>query len=232
MNSTADSNPAENDHPPSELNSVSPASSYSAPISLADWVQQATPEELQKLEALIQPAKPVGLVVTTLGEVAEWFGLQLQTVKQWRVGPNGCPGGDGVYNLQEIARWRVQQGKSGNGSTSAKQELEQESLVLTNARLSLKLRKEAGELVSRDAAKSAIRQMFAKLKSQLETLTEVLAPLVPSEVRVDFRRDCRERIVVFLQSLANFRFDREVAPTENGDESEDHSPELGKMVEK
>jgi len=189
----------------------------SEPISLADWLQQASPDQLLHLQRLIDSGGGTGgTVVRTLGEVAEWFGLELQTVKQWRVGPTGCPGQEGAYDVQAIARWRMARGNRG-ADTTAKQSLEQEAIRLANARASLKLQREAGELVTRAAAKASIRGMFSRLKAQIEQLPDALAPLVPSEVRTDFRRDCVERVRIFLSQLANWRFERDVSGAENGE---------------
>jgi phage terminase Nu1 subunit (DNA packaging protein) len=205
--------------PPSASSSRPRASKRSAEISLADWLRQASPAGLLELQHLVESSRPTSpaaagrLVVRTLGEVAEWFGLELQTVKQWRVGPHGCPGEEGHYDLQAIARWRLAR-SSARGPSQAKADLEETALRLQNARAELKLAREAGELVTRAAAKSAIRQMFSRLKSQLEQLPDALAPLVPTEVRTDFRRDCVERLRIFLQQLTNFRFERDVSGAE------------------
>lgn len=212
-------------HQPSSSRSRRRGSKHSAAVSLADWLQQASPDDLLQLQSLIDANGPVAVqpgrvIVRTLGEVAEWFGLELQTVKQWRVGPNGCPGEEGAYDVQAIARWRLARGNAAAGMTTAKAELEQQALRLNNARAELKLAKEAGELVTRVAAKSAIRGMFARLKAQLEQLPDALAPLVPTEVRTDFRRDCVDRVRIFLTQLANFRFERDVSGAETGPEEE------------
>ncbi len=182
---------------------------------MADWLQQASPDQLLQLQRLIDSGGGTGgTIVRTLGEVAEWFGLELQTVKQWRVGPTGCPGQEGAYDVQAIARWRLARGNRG-ADTTAKQSLEEEAIRLANARASLKLQREAGELVTRAAAKASIRGMFSRLKAQIEQLPDALAPLVPSEVRTDFRRDCVERVRIFLSQLANWRFERDVSGAEN-----------------
>ena len=191
---------------------------------MADWLKQASPADLVQLQSLIDASAvasvPGRVVLRTLGEVAEWFGLELQTVKQWRVGPNGCPGEEGAYDVQAIARWRLARNTGSRGDSGVRAELEQQALRLQIARAELKLQAESGELVTRAAAKSAIRGMFARLKAQIEQLPDALAPLVPSEVRTDFRRDCVDRVRIFLAQLANFRFERDVSgnqPPESSD---------------
>ena len=210
--------PAPPTPPPSASISPPTASSSSAPLSLADWIRQAGPADLSDLQTLIEQSSPARensspTIVRTLAQVAEFFSLELQTVKQWR--SSGCPGIEGAYDVREIARWRMAKMRPDpKADPTEKNKLELEQLDLANSRLRIKLRKESGELVSRQAAKSAIRQMFAKLKSQLEPLAELLAPLIPNELRADFRRDCGERVRILLQQIANFRFERDVSMAE------------------
>ena len=184
-----------------------------ASISLRDWVSQANPDQLLELQRLTESRSSGGggaLVCRTLAEVAEWFGLELQTVKQWR--SSGCPGDEGHYEIQAIARWRVArtQNQAQPKTEGAKARLEQEQMQLQNARLQVRLARESGELVSRVAAKAAIRQMFARLAGQLGQLPDALAALVNQVDRVDFRRDATERVRNFLQQLANWEFERDV----------------------
>ncbi len=46
-------------------------------------------------------------VVPTLGAVAEFFGVQEQTCRTWRLRADPMPGQPGEWNLSEIARWRI-----------------------------------------------------------------------------------------------------------------------------
>ena len=58
------------------------------------------------LSALETPREAPGrFVLATLGEVAEFFGLALQTVKEWRCASPPLPGEPGNYQLKEIVRW-------------------------------------------------------------------------------------------------------------------------------
>lgn len=196
---------------------------------MRDWLETASPDQLVELQRLIDASAPPapaprGLICRTLAEVAEWFGLELQTVKQWR--SSGCPGVEGAYDVQQIARWRVAKGQNNSPprDLSVKQRLEEQSLELNNARLEVRLRRESGELVSRSAAKAAIQQMFARLKGQLETLPDQLAPLVAQDVRADFRLDAQTRIRTLLQQLANWRFERDVAD-KHAVEVEENAPQ-------
>lgn len=53
-----------------------------------------------------------GVVVSTLSEVATFFGVEEQTVRGWRVRSDPMPGIPGVWNLSDIAQWRIKGEKS------------------------------------------------------------------------------------------------------------------------
>ncbi len=46
-------------------------------------------------------------IVSTLGEVAAFFGVQEQTCPAWRMRADPLPGEPGVWDLAEITRWRI-----------------------------------------------------------------------------------------------------------------------------
>ena len=46
-------------------------------------------------------------IVSTLGEVAAFFGVQEQTCRAWRMRADPMPGEPGVWDLAEITRWRI-----------------------------------------------------------------------------------------------------------------------------
>ncbi len=46
-------------------------------------------------------------IVSTLGEVAEFFGVQEQTCRAWRMRADPMPREPGVWDLAEITRWRI-----------------------------------------------------------------------------------------------------------------------------
>lgn len=80
---------------------------------LAELLASAeTPEDLAAIEQLLaeQEARTAAVGkwrARTLAEVAQFFGLAVQTVKQWRTESPPMPGGDGGYDLSEVVRWRL-----------------------------------------------------------------------------------------------------------------------------
>ena len=51
---------------------------------------------------------PDTYVASTLRDVAEFFGVQEQTVRQWRMRADPMPGEPGRWDLSRITLWRIQ----------------------------------------------------------------------------------------------------------------------------
>ena len=47
-------------------------------------------------------------IVSTLREVAEFFGVQEQTCRAWRMRADPMPGSPGRWDLSKITHWRIQ----------------------------------------------------------------------------------------------------------------------------
>ena len=195
---------------------------------MRDWIRQATEADLRDLDLLIAGGplseETAGAVAggkasrwtaRTLGEVAAFFALQLQTVKEWRTGPDPMPGQEGAWPLDTIVAWRFAKLQFSLRRAEGKGTLETDQLEIANARSLIKLRNEAGALISREAAKAAVAQMFHRLRGQIEQLADILATSVPNAARGDFLIDARARVRIFLVSLANWRFDAELPSPES-----------------
>jgi hypothetical protein len=74
----------------------------------------------------------------TLAEVAQFFGVATQTVKQWRTETPPMPGTEGAWDLSEIVRWKMDR-LSGLTARSAKamQDLERGKVKLQAEQLEL-----------------------------------------------------------------------------------------------
>lgn len=78
---------------------------------LAELLASAvTPEDFSTVAKLADEieakSKPTGrYVVPTLRDVAAFFGVAEQTVRQWGMRPGGLPGEPGKWPLDEIAKW-------------------------------------------------------------------------------------------------------------------------------
>ena len=54
-------------------------------------------------------------VVATLAEVAEFFGVGINAVNDWRGQPEPMPGVNGCYDLSEIVKWKLGRGRQTSG---------------------------------------------------------------------------------------------------------------------
>ena len=111
---------------------------------LAELLASAdTPEDLQAVEQLLAEQEALReranrWVCRTLSEVAQFFGMALQTVKQWRTETVPMPGDEGYYDLSEIVKWKLDK-LSGLTARNAKhmQDLERGRVKLEAERLEL-----------------------------------------------------------------------------------------------
>jgi hypothetical protein len=187
------------------------------PNSYAELVASATtPQDLQAALELIEEAERQALAaaeqqrewtVRTLADVARFFGVATQTVKQWRIDPEPMPGEEGAWPLAEIVRWKL--AKATAQARPAEGGVESRTKQIELERRQLKLAKERGELVSRVAAQQAIAGMFARLRTRLEALPDQLATR-PSERPEELRTYCASRIHQLCKELANWQFAEEV----------------------
>ncbi len=159
------------------------------------------------------PAAGDAWTVKTLGDVARFFGLQLQTVKEWRTGsaPDPMPGSEGSWPLPEITRWRLRKAMQVVREPGVISVLEKENFEIRNGRQRLKYQQELGELVSREAAKSACEQMFARISNRLDDLPDELGASIAPEQRGEIIDDVRQKLFLMKKEMAHWSFEEEVA---------------------
>lgn len=102
-----------------------------------------TEQDLRAVEELIaeeetRTARAGKWTAKTLAEVAQFFGVATQTVKQWRTETPPMPGSEGAWDLAEIVRWKLDK-LSGMTARSAKalQDLERGKVKLQAEQLEL-----------------------------------------------------------------------------------------------
>lgn len=142
---------------------------------------------------------------STLVQVAQFFGVERGTVTDWR--NKGMPGVTGKFPLDEIAQWLrktvwVARNATKPAQDSGREELEEEKLRINNARETLKLQREAGELVDRQIAMSMLETAFNIVRARLEQLPEELSSAAPAEHRFDLLDDARQKVASALRELA------------------------------
>lgn len=179
-----------------------PTSKTENPKSLDSLIQRCqaatTQAEIEQLEAEVEqllgekPPPPEernepqnaprnSWSVKTLGDVAGFLGFQLQTVKQWRTGPDPMPGEPGAWPLDQIARWKLRQAGA-NAASTRTAELIQEEKQVDIERKRLKLLKEQGELVEFDAVVRVFSRTIAELQSFGKEIPDRILETLPQNM--------------------------------------------------
>lgn len=157
---------------------------------LRNLIEQATtPEELKAANDLLREwkAKQVGdrWHVKTLGEVAEFFGLHAQTVKQWRTETPPMPGEEGRWDLQAIVLWRFQKlnNRRDNPIRDSRDLIEIEKREAEVRALLRKEQQEIGNILPADVYAEFCRELLGMIRTSLEELPESIAEHVAPDVR-------------------------------------------------
>jgi hypothetical protein len=133
-------------------------------------------------------------IVKTLGDVAAFFDVALQTVKQWRVGADGMPGKPGAFDLAEITRWRIEREKKNNRNApegSRKEQLEEAKLAIDVQKRKLQYDRLAGTLVDVDAVARLLERAIHEHNAQADQLHDRIEVLLPESLTTDER----ERVI-------------------------------------
>lgn len=166
--------------------------------------QAKTEEQIREVEELLDiepdpPSEPApsqtSFTVPTLSAVAEFFGISVQAVKQWRSETPAMPGQPGGYPLDEIARWRIHRAeKTHDHRDTEKSELQRDKLREEVEERRLKNLERRGQLVDRQAAKARVMQLFHRLRSRLEAFPEEVGNSLPPELQPDVIHDWKRKI--------------------------------------
>lgn len=142
--------------------------------------------------------------VSTLGEVAAFFGLSEQTVKQWTTRNPPLPGKHGDWPLREIVQWReawltqadLQARQRQQNYDLGQIKLERDQLDLAEKRKQL-LRREDVELWAATAL-TEMREMTLQLK---EMLTASAPAELKDHVRTETERHLRDALATASMRL-------------------------------
>lgn len=157
----------------------------------------ATPEDLQAVAELLaeaeshtaqQAASRDKWEVATLGDVAEFFGLQTQTVKQWRTESPPMPGQEGAWPLPDIVKWRHQKAVQSDVRTAKQQaDLELQQVAVEQKRLDLARQK--GELVALADVERTVAEFVVIAREMALQLPESIAASSSPADREHARRE-------------------------------------------
>lgn len=161
--------------------------------------------EIDRLTELLRQSPQKKWEASTLSEVAEFFGLAVQTVKQWRIESPPMPGGEGRWPLQEIVRWREAKLKSSDiKAAKLKQDFERGEIDLESKRM--ELIKEKGELVEVADVERWAAIAITESRERIMALPGMISGSVSQElremVREETERHCREVLNTLAEKLS------------------------------
>lgn len=141
-------------------------------------------------------------IAATLGEVAEFFGLTVQAVKQWRMETPPVPGDHGRYPLKDIVAWRL--GRL-NGSTTleAKRQADVESVRLVNEKRAMDNAIKRGTLIEREEVERDMALLWSRLVIRLQSIADKIANLVPAEQKPATKQRIEQEIHIMQKEFTD-----------------------------
>ena len=138
----------------------------------------------------------------TLSEVAEFFGLAVQTVKQWRTEVPPMPGGPEGYHLPSVVKWRL--AKLAQSDTRAAKN--QQDLEFTRIRIeqeTLDLQRQRGELVSRSDVIRELGLILSRFFSRMRSVSSEVATQCPDAVKLMAKERTEQVVDLALKEVAD-----------------------------
>ena len=143
-------------------------------------------------------------VLTTLGEVAELFGVALQTAKEWRQASPPLPGEPGNYPMKELIRWRFARVNHNELNDEVKRAgLEKTQVQVEQARIDLEKLK--ASVLDRADVELWASVLIVNAREAIMQLPEMLAASAPHDmkdhVRSETDRHCRDALTALARRL-------------------------------
>jgi hypothetical protein len=160
---------------------------------LAELLASAdTPDDLQAVEQLLaeqeaRRAQQPKWTAATLAEVAEFFGLALQTVG---------------YPLKEVVAWRLAKLQS-NSTSDAKKLAEVEAIRLVNERRTMENAHKRGLLIEREEIERDMSLLWSRLSARLQGIGERIAGLVPAEMKATTKQRVEQEVRVIQKEFTD-----------------------------
>lgn len=173
------------------------------PLVVAKWLER---------EGLARRCDFAG-VVATLGQVAEEFGVSIDTVKkEWR--RSGMPGKPGHFDLAEIAAWKGLRSRDPGqpSAAAADRELQRRKLdaEIRNREADAERREREnrlalGDLLPRDVAERSMAQAVIAARNATEAIPREMMPRFPADIAHDLAEELARRLALALTSLSKWR---------------------------
>jgi phage terminase Nu1 subunit (DNA packaging protein) len=158
-------------------------------------------------------------IATTLSEVAEFFGMSLSGIYHWRTEAEPMPGGEGHYDLSEIAQWRLNRTSTGSGLKEEKDRADIRLKTVQAQQKELELEIERGNLVELPAVELWASVAMIETREMIMTLPEILATSSPPELR-EFVRSETDRQVRAVLTMLRRKLETEQIERERNEPSE------------
>lgn len=178
-----------------------------------------TPEDLEAVIELIAEAEQSAkqndrFDLKTLSEVAEFFGLDEQTVRTWRLKSPPMPGEPGKWPIKQIVQWRcnwIQQ--TDLAAAKRQQDFELGQIQVESKRIELD--REKGLILDKQDVELWGATALVEVREGVMQLPEILAASAPQEmkdfVRSETERHCRDLLIATQRRLEIAEIGKEVA---------------------
>lgn len=146
--------------------------------------------KLKEADRLIKSGSSGAYTVQTLGKVAEFFGVAVQTVKQWRMERSDpMPGVEGRYPLDEITRWKLARVDRFSPSTDGEKEKPADIVAKHRAELlAIEVEQRRGALIEVDIVERLISRHVAVHNTLADELKDKVLNLLPRTVTGEARK--------------------------------------------
>lgn len=168
-----------------------------------------TPEDLEALQQLVAEVEQSTkerdrFDLATLSEVAEFFGLDEQTVRTWRLKSPPMPGEPGKWPIKQIVQWRcnwIQQ--TDLAAAKRQQDFELGQIQVESKRIELD--REKGLILDKQDVELWASTAMIELREGVMQLPEILAASAPQEMknftREEAERHCRDLLIALQRRL-------------------------------
>jgi hypothetical protein len=146
------------------------------------------------------------ITVSTIGAVAEFFGVHERTVRHWRermTADGISSGASGKWNLSAFANWAIARRDTIADNDLARRRRAEADLFERRAeKMELDLAKERGQILDADAVEVFFGHELQRLADGLSGIAEEVAMNVPDDRRDDVEAAVEERIDRLLTAFA------------------------------
>lgn len=168
-----------------------------------------TPEQLQHAERMLvqleaEQAQQNRWRCDGLKHVAEFFGVSLSTVKQWRQESPPMPGDETGYDLREVVAWRIAK-QAASPLREEKQRQEIELGEIRKQQQQIELDKLRGALVALSDVEEWATHAIVQFREAVMQIPQAVAQFAPVKHRKSIERNadeyCRAALSILRQKL-------------------------------